>query len=350
MRKGLTVPLTTHPISSGLTDTLSRPLHDLRISVTDRCNFRCTYCMPKEVFGRDFQFLPHRQLLTFEEITRLARIFLAHGVEKLRITGGEPLVRREVERLIAMLAPLPGLRDLTLTTNGSLLAKKAQALKDAGLQRITVSLDSLDDRVFRAMNDVDFPVERVLEGIEAARAAGLAPIKVNMVVKHGTNEESIVPMARWFHGTGNILRFIEYMDVGTTNGWRLEDVVPAAEIVRRIDAVLPLEPIGANYPGEVAARYRYLDGGGEIGVISSVTQPFCGACTRARLSSEGMLYTCLFGTQGHDFRALLRDGASDDEIAALLTRVWRSRADRYSEIRTRATIPLRKVEMSHIGG
>ncbi|HVC79707.1 MAG TPA: GTP 3',8-cyclase MoaA, partial [Chloroflexota bacterium] len=264
-------------------DQRGRPLRDLRISVTDRCNFRCTYCMPKEVFGRDFQFLPHRQLLTFEEITRLSRVFLGHGVEKIRITGGEPLVRRDVERLIADLASLPGLRDLTLTTNGSLLARKARALKEAGLKRVTVSLDSLDDRVFKAMNDVDFPVERVLEGIAAAAAAGLTPIKVNMVVKRGVNDDSIVPMARHFHGTGHILRFIEYMDVGATNGWRLEDVVAAAEISDRINAVLPLEPVAANYRGEVATRFRYQDGGGEIGIIASVTQPFCGACTRARL-------------------------------------------------------------------
>ncbi|MGH2390030.1 MAG: GTP 3',8-cyclase MoaA [Chloroflexota bacterium] len=331
-------------------DRRGRALHDLRISVTDRCNFRCTYCMPKEVFGRDFQFLPHRQLLNFEEITRLARIFIDHGVEKIRITGGEPLVRRDVERLISMLAPLPGLRDLTLTTNGSLLARKARALKDAGLRRVTVSLDSLEDRVFKAMNDVDFPVDRVLEGIEAAARADLTPIKINMVVKRGVNDGGIEPMARYFHGTGHILRFIEYMDVGNSNGWRLEDVVPAAEIVRRIDAVLPLEPVAANYRGEVATRYRYRDGGGEIGIISSVTQPFCGACTRARLSAEGVLYTCLFAGTGHDFRAPLREGASDDQIAAQLRGLWTARTDRYSELRTRATASAPKVEMSHIGG
>ena len=331
-------------------DQRGRPLRDLRISVTDRCNFRCTYCMPKEVFGRDFQFLPHRQLLTFEEITRLSRVFLDHGVEKVRITGGEPLVRRDVERLIADLASLPGLRDLTLTTNGSLLARKARALKEAGLKRVTVSLDSLDDRVFKAMNDVDFPVERVLEGIAAAAAAGLTPIKVNMVVKRGVNDDSIVPMARHFHGTGHILRFIEYMDVGATNGWRLEDVVAAAEISDRINAVLPLEPVAANYRGEVATRFRYQDGGGEIGIIASVTQPFCGACTRARLSAEGVLYTCLFANRGHDFRALLRGGATDAELAAELRGVWSARADRYSEIRTSATAASPKVEMSHIGG
>jgi len=337
-----------HPVKP--LDRRGRALHDLRISVTDRCNFRCTYCMPKEVFGRDFQFLPHRQLLSFEEITRLARIFIAHGVEKIRITGGEPLVRRDVEQLIAMLAPLPGLRDLTLTTNGSLLARKAGALKDAGLRRVTVSLDSLDDRTFKAMNDVNFPVDRVLEGIAAAAEVGLMPIKINMVVKRGVNDGGIESMARYFHGTGQILRFIEYMDVGNSNGWRLEDVVPAAEIVRRIDAVLPLEPVAANYRGEVATRYRYRDGGGEIGIISSVTQPFCGACTRARLSAEGVLYTCLFAGTGYDFRAPLRDGASDEQIADQLRGVWTARADRYSELRTRATSPAPKVEMSHIGG
>lgn len=333
-----------------VTDTFNRPLRDLRISVTDRCNFRCTYCMPKEVFGRDFQFMPSSELLTFEEITRLARIFIVNGAEKIRITGGEPLVRRNVERLVEMLAPLDGLRDLTLTTNGSLLAKKAQALKDAGLRRITVSLDSLDDAVFKAMNDVDFPVEQVLEGIEAAHAVGLSPIKINMVVKRGMNDHSVLGMARHFHGTGHILRFIEYMDVGSTNGWRLDDVVGGAEIVEAINAAMPLEPIDPNYRGEVAQRYRYKDGGGEIGVITSVTQPFCGGCTRARLSSEGLLYTCLFGVKGHDFRALLRGGKSDEEISEFVRKVWRQRSDRYSEIRTAETGHLPKVEMSHIGG
>ncbi|MDQ6693062.1 MAG: GTP 3',8-cyclase MoaA, partial [Chloroflexota bacterium] len=289
-----------------VTDKFNRPLRDLRISVTDRCNFRCTYCMPKEVFGRDFQFLPSGQLLTFEEITRLARIFIDNGVEKIRLTGGEPLVRRDLERLVEMLTRLDGLKDLTLTTNGSLLARKAKSLHDAGLRRVTVSLDSLDNNVFKAMNDVDFPVERVLEGIEAAKEAGLLPIKVNMVVKRGMNESSVGQMAGYFHGTGIILRFIEFMDVGVTNGWRLDDVVTASEIVSMVDAVLPVEPVDANYPGEVARRYRYRDGGGEIGVISSVTQPFCGNCTRARLSSEGLLYTCLFGSAGVDLRAMLR--------------------------------------------
>jgi GTP 3',8-cyclase len=333
-----------------IADTLNRPLRDLRISVTDRCNFRCVYCMPKEVFGRDFQFLPSAQLLTFEEITRLTRIFVDHGVEKIRLTGGEPLVRRDLEKLIAMLSQLDGVRDLTLTTNGSLLVKKAQALRDAGLQRITVSLDSLDNTVFQAMNDVNFPVERVLAGIEAAQAAGLAPIKINMVVKRGMNDHSVVEMARYFHGTGHILRFIEYMDVGSTNGWQMDDMVSAAEIVRLIDAELPIDPVEANYRGEVAQRWRYKDGGCEIGIIASVTQPFCGACTRARLSSEGLLYTSLFGRTGTDFRALLRGGQSDEEIAAVVRQVWRTRADRYSEIRTQATARLPKVEMSHIGG
>ena len=331
-------------------DRLERPLHDLRVSVTDRCNFRCVYCMPREVFGRDFQFLERQELLSFEEIERLARLFLGLGVEKIRLTGGEPLVRRHLERLVAMLAPLPGLRDLTLTTNGSLLAKQASALADAGLHRVTVSLDSLDEAVFRRMNDADFPVARVLDGIEAAERAGLAPIKVNMVVRRGLNEDSVLPMARYFRERGAILRFIEYMDVGTTNGWRLDDVVPAADIVAAIDAELPLEPIPPNYPGEVATRWRYRDGGGEIGVISSVSQPFCGACTRARLSAEGLLYTCLFGVRGHDLRGPLRAGADDATLVGLISGVWQRRADRYSELRSAATARLPKVEMSHIGG
>src|SRR5213592_804482 len=276
-------------------DTLGRPLRDLRISVTDRCNFRCVYCMPSEVFGRDYRFMDRKELLTFEEIERVARAFVAHGVEKIRITGGEPLVRRDLERLVERLATIDGL-DLTLTTNGSLLALKAQALADAGLRRVTVSLDSLDDATFKQMNDSDFPVAKVLAGIEAARAAGLAPIKINMVTKRGVNESSIVPMARYFKGTGMTLRFIEFMDVGSTNGWRLDDVVPAREVVAMIDREMPLEPVQAGYRGEVAARYRYKDGGGEIGVISSVTQPFCADCTRARLSADGALYTCLFAT------------------------------------------------------
>ena len=329
-----------------IADTLGRPVRDLRISVTDRCNFRCVYCMPKEVYGRDYRFLERRELLTFEEIARLARAFAAHGVEKVRLTGGEPLIRRELERLVAMLAEIPGL-DLTLTTNGSLLPQKAQALADAGLRRVTVSLDSLDDDVFRAMNDVDAPVERVLAGIEAAAAAGLAPVKVNMVVKRGVNQASVLPMARYFRGSGHILRFIEYMDVGHTNGWRLDEVVPAAEIVSAIDAEFPLEP---NYSGEVARRYRYADGAGEIGVIASVTQPFCGACTRARLSAEGRLYTCLFAMKGHDLRAVIRRGASDAELAETIAQVWRARGDRYSELRSQETASLPKVEMSYIGG
>jgi GTP 3',8-cyclase len=335
---------------AAVTDRFDRPLRDLRVSVTDRCNFRCTYCMPKEIFGRDFQFLPAADLLSYEEITRLARIFIGHGVEKIRLTGGEPLVRRDLPRLVGQLAGLEGLRDLTLTTNGSLLARLAPDLRAAGLRRVTVSLDALDNAVFRAMNDVNFPVERVLEGIAAARAAGLGPIKVNMVVKRGVNDQCVVDMARHFHGTGIIVRFIEFMDVGTTNGWRLDDVVPGAEIVRMIGAALPLEPAEPNYRGEVAARYRYTDGGGEIGVITSVTQPFCGDCTRARLSSEGKLYTCLFAADGHDLRALLRGGATDAELAAVVGRVWGARADRYSELRTDATVGARKVEMSHIGG
>jgi cyclic pyranopterin phosphate synthase len=329
-------------------DTLGRALRDLRISVTDRCNFRCVYCMPKEVFGRDYRFLDRRELLTFEEIERLARAFVSHGVEKVRITGGEPLVRRDVERLVEKLAAIDDL-DLTLTTNGSLLPQKAVALREAGLRRVTVSLDSLDDTVFTAMNDVDFPVQRVLEGIDAAAEAGL-PVKVNMVVKRGVNEDSIVPMARLFRERGHILRFIEYMDVGHSNGWRLDDVVPAADIVATVDAEFPLEPIEPNYRGEVARRWRYRDGSGEIGVIASVTQPFCGDCTRARLSAEGRLYTCLFGVRGYDLRAVLRGGASDGELSSEIGRIWGRRADRYSELRSENTADLAKVEMSYIGG
>ena len=332
-----------------VSDTLGRPVRDLRVSVTDRCNFRCVYCMPKEVFGRDHQFLEREQLLTFEEIARLAGIFKTVGVEKIRLTGGEPLVRRDLERLVAMLAQIPDL-DLTLTTNGSLLAKKASALKEAGLQRVTVSLDSLDNVVFESMNDVGFPVERVLEGIQAAAAAGLKPIKVNMVVKRGVNEQSVLPMARFFRAEGHILRFIEYMDVGHSNGWRLSDVVPAAEIVRQIDSDMPLEQMEPNYRGEVANRWRYRDGGGEVGVIASVTHPFCHDCTRARLSAEGSLYTCLFATKGHDLRALLRSGASDAQISERIQSIWRIRDDRYSEIRSANTPDLPKIEMSYIGG
>jgi cyclic pyranopterin phosphate synthase len=331
------------------TDSLGRGLRDLRLSVTDRCNFRCVYCMPKEIFGHDFQFLERRELLSFEETVRLARIFVSLGVEKLRITGGEPLLRRELETLISQLAEIEGVRDLALTTNGALLARKAGTLRAAGLRRVTVSLDSLDDTVFQAMNDVGFPVARVLEGIEAAADAGL-PVKVNMVVKRGVNDDHVLPMARFFRSSGHTLRLIEYMDVGTTNGWRLDDVVPAAEIVQAIDAEWPLEPLEPNYPGEVANRYRYRDGAGEIGLIASVTQPFCRGCTRARLSADGKLYTCLFAAHGHDLRALLRAGAPDAEIHARLASIWTRRGDRYSEVRTAATPPRPKVEMSHIGG
>jgi cyclic pyranopterin phosphate synthase len=330
-------------------DTFKRPLRDLRVSVTDRCNFRCVYCMPKEVFGKDFQFLPRGEILSFEEIERLVRVFVGLGVQKVRLTGGEPLVRRHIERLVEMLAKVSDL-DLTLTTNGSLLAGKAQALRDAGLKRVTVSLDSLDDEVFRSMNDVDFPVARVLEGMDAAEAAGLAPIKVNMVVKRGLNEQSILPMARHFRGTGRILRFIEYMDVGSSNGWRLNDVVSAREIVATIDRELPLEPVEKNYPGEVAERWRYRDGSGEIGVIASVTQAFCADCTRARLSADGSLYTCLFATQGHDLRGLVRSDATDAQIADSIAAIWTARDDRYSELRSEETAGLKKIEMSFIGG
>jgi cyclic pyranopterin phosphate synthase len=330
-------------------DTLGRALRDLRISVTDRCNFRCVYCMPKDVFGPDYEFLSRGDLLTFEEIARLARAFARHGVEKIRLTGGEPLLRRNLERLIEMLAEIPGV-DLTLTTNGSLLARKARALKAAGLTRVTVSLDSLDDRVFRAMNDADYPVADVLAGIDAATDAGLAPVKINMVVKRGMNDASVLPMARHFKGSGHIVRFIEFMDVGTTNGWRMDEVVPSAEIVRRIGAEMALEPVDPNYAGEVAERWRYKDGGGEIGVISSVTQAFCRTCTRARLSTEGMLYTCLFAGSGYDLRSMLRGGASDEAISSAIAGIWRARADRYSEIRTADTARSRKIEMSYIGG
>jgi cyclic pyranopterin phosphate synthase len=332
-----------------LIDTLNRPLRDLRISVTDRCNFRCVYCMPKEIFGTDYKFLHRDQVLTFEEITRLTKIFVAHGVKKIRLTGGEPLVRKDLPDLIAMLAAIPNL-DLTMTTNGSLLPKFAQALKDAGLKRVTVSLDSLDNAIFKSMNDVDFPVEKVIEGMDAAAAVGLGPIKVNMVVKRGVNENSILPMARFFREKGYILRFIEYMDVGHSNGWRMDEVVPSAEIVKMINAEMPLESADPNYPGEVAGRWRYKDGKGEIGMISSVTQAFCRDCNRARITAEGQLYTCLFAVKGHDFRALLRDGTSDDAISQEIARVWNKRTDRYSEIRSENTTALPKVEMSHIGG
>ena len=332
-----------------LTDTLNRPLRDLRISVTDRCNFRCVYCMPKEIYGKGYQFLQKDQLLTFAELGRLAAIFAGLGTQKIRLTGGEPLMRRGLDGLVGILAAIPDV-DLTLTTNGALLKEQAPALAAAGLKRVTVSLDSLDDAVFKCMNDVDFPVARVLEGIDAAVAAGLEPVKINMVVRRGLNEQSILPMARYFREKGLILRFIEYMDVGHTNGWRLEDVVSAREIVRTIDAELPLLAAEANYTGEVAGRWRYADGSGEIGVIASVTQPFCADCTRARLSADGGLYTCLFATTGRDLRALLRAGASDDDIREAISASWVDRADRYSEQRSGETAGLQKIEMSFIGG
>ena len=329
-------------------DTLGRPARDLRISVTDRCNFRCLYCMPREVYGRDYAFLPRSALLSFEEITRVAGAFHGLGVRKLRLTGGEPLLRRELERLVAMLAALPD-AEVTMTTNGALLARKAQLLADAGLARVTVSLDSVDEDVFRAMNDVDVPLADVLEGIDAAAAAGLS-VKVNTVVKRGLNDDGIVDLAARFRGTGHVLRFIEFMDVGSTNGWRLDDVVPAAEIVARIGDVFPLEPLDPNYRGETARRGRSADGSGSIGVIASVTEPFCGDCTRARLSADGKLYTCLFATAGRDLRPLLRGDASDGELLAHLSHAWRRRDDRYSELRTAETAALPKVEMSYIGG
>ena len=360
----------TVPTSGGspvgrLVDTRGRPLRDLRISVTDRCNFRCTYCMPKEVFDKDYPYLAQGALLRFEEITRLARLFMAHGVQKIRLTGGEPLLRKNLETLVSQLAQLRTVDgappDLTLTTNGSLLRRKAQALKDAGLNRVTVSLDGLDDAVFRRMNDVDFPVADVLDGIEAAHAAGLSQIKVNMVVKRGTNDHEIVPMARHFRGTGTTLRFIEYMDVGATNGWRMDEVVPSAELIERLRAELPLVPLGASSVGETAERWGYADAFGqhdptlgEVGVISSVTQAFCHDCNRARLSTEGQLYLCLFATQGYDLRTLLRNGASDEAITSAIAPIWQQRDDRYSELRSTLppdTMPgARRVEMSYIGG
>jgi cyclic pyranopterin phosphate synthase len=356
------------PATGLLSDQLGRPLHDLRISVTDRCNFRCSYCMPKEVFDKDYPYLPHASLLSFEEITRLARQFVAHGVRKIRLTGGEPLLRKNLEVLVGQLAALRTVDgeplDITLTTNGSLLLRKAKALKAAGLQRVTVSLDGLDDAVFRSMNDVDFPVTDVLRGIEAARESGLGPIKVNMVVKRGTNDHEILPMARHFKGTGIVLRFIEYMDVGATNGWRMDEVMPSSQVIELINAELPLVPLQATAPGETAQRWAYADDSGEVGVISSVTKAFCGDCNRARLSTEGKLYLCLFASQGYDLRALLRsqgtdgtDGAScssDEEIASAIGHIWQGRGDRYSELR--ATMApdtgggARRVEMSYIGG
>ena len=356
--RAVAVPSQPIPASGLLGDSLGRPLRDLRISVTDRCNFRCSYCMPKEIFDKDYQYLPHSALLTFEEITRVAQQFVAHGVQKIRLTGGEPLLRKNLEILIAQLAALRTAEgqplDLTLTTNGSLLTRKAQALKDAGLQRVTVSLDGLDDATFRAMNDVDFPVADVLAGIEAAQRVGLGPIKVNMVVKRGTNDDQILAMARHFKGTGIVLRFIEYMDVGATNGWRMDEVLPSAEVVARLNAELPLVPLSPAAPGETAERWGYADGSGEIGVISSVTQAFCRDCNRARLSTEGQLYLCLFATHGHDLRPLIRGGASDEELASAIAAIWQQRDDRYSELR--ASLPPdqgsggRRVEMSYIGG
>ncbi len=352
------VPAVAVPATGRLHDSLARPLRDLRISVTDRCNFRCGYCMPKEVFGKDYPYLPHADLLTFEEIARLARLFVAHGVRKIRLTGGEPLLRKNIEVLVAQLAALRSPEgapvELALTTNGSLLARKARALRQAGLQRVTVSLDGLDDTVFRRMNDVDFPVADVLAGIEAAREAGLGPVKVNMVVQRGTNDHEIVPMARHFRGTGVVLRFIEYMDVGATNGWRMDQVLPSADVVQRLHAVWPLRALEPAAPGETAERWAYEDGAGEVGVISSVTQAFCGSCNRARLSTEGRMYLCLFATQGHDLRALLRGGASDVELASAIGHVWQQRTDRYSQLRGQLPPDAggagRRVEMSYIGG
>jgi len=348
------VPESPQVPTGSLVDARRRPLHDLRISVTDRCNFRCSYCMPKSVFDRDYAFLPQSSLLRFEEIERIVKVFIAHGIEKVRLTGGEPLLRKDLEKLIERLALLTTVKarplDLTLTTNGSLLTRKAASLRDAGLQRITVSLDALDDDVFRAMNDVDFPVSDVLDGIDAAARAGFDAIKVNMVVKRGVNDHQIVPMARHFRGSGHVLRFIEFMDVGASNGWRLDDVIPSRDVVAAIHAVHPLEPIAAQYGGEVAERWRYLDGSGEIGVISSVTQPFCADCSRARLSTEGRLYTCLFAASGHDLRGLLRGGASDVQLAGAIAHLWQIRDDRYSEIRSSQTLGQHKIEMSYIGG
>ncbi len=338
------------PAPAAVLDTLGRPMHDLRISVTDRCNFRCVYCMPKEVFGSDHVFLPRAEILDFEEIERVVRAVVPLGVRKVRLTGGEPLVRRNLETLVAMLAPIPGIGDLTLTTNASLLGPKAGALAGAGLQRVTVSLDALDDATFMRMNDVRFPVARVLDGIAAAEAAGLGPIKVNAVIRRNVNEHAIHDLAEHFRGSGVVVRFIEYMDVGHTNGWRLDDVVPAAEIAERINARWPLDPVDPDYRGEVAQRYRYRDGAGEVGIISSVTQPFCGDCTRARLSADGHLYTCLFATTGHDLRGILRGGADDELLQDAIRAIWSGRDDRYSELRSLETVELPKVEMSFIGG
>ena len=331
-------------------DTLGRPLHDLRISVTDRCNFRCVYCMPRAVFGPDHAFLPRAELLSFEEITRLVGLFTQLGVRKVRLTGGEPLVRRDLPSLVRDLAAIPAVEDLTLTTNGVLLPQHATALKDAGLHRVTISLDADDDETFTRMNDSRVPVATVLRGLDAAEAAGLGPIKLNMVVKRGWNEHAILPMARRFRGSGRILRFIEYMDVGHSNGWRLDEVVTADQILSTVASEFPLEPMPPTKPGEVAERYRYLDGAGEIGIIASVSRPFCGTCDRARLSADGQLYTCLFATRGHDLRSLLRGGTADPELLAAIRGIWETREDRYSELRSLETVDLPKVEMSYIGG
>ncbi|MDB5882443.1 MAG: moaA [Ramlibacter sp.] len=362
---GARLPAGAVPATGLLADTLGRPLRDLRISVTDRCNFRCSYCMPKEVFDKNYPYLPHAALLTFEEIARVARQFIAHGVRKIRLTGGEPLLRKNIEALIEQLAVLKTVDgaplDLTLTTNGSLLARKAKSLKAAGLQRVTVSLDGLDDAVFRQMNDVDFPVAEVLEGIQAAKDAGLGPIKINMVVKRGTNEHEILPMARHFKGSGTVLRFIEYMDVGATNGWRMDEVLPSAEVVKLVGAELPLVQLEPSAAGETAERWGYADANGqhdaaagEIGVISSVTQAFCGDCNRARLSTEGQVYLCLFANRGHDLRSLVRGGATDEELASAIGHIWQGRADRYSQLRSSMPADsgsaMRRVEMSYIGG
>lgn len=332
-----------------LSDQLGRPLRDLRISVTDRCNFRCGYCMPKDRFGREHLFLSHDDVLRYEEIVRVAHLFARLGIRKIRLTGGEPLMRKHLDRLIAMLAEIPGI-ELTLTTNGAVLGRHAAALRAAGLHRLTVSLDALDDATFRAMNGVDFPVADVLAGIDTATAAGFTQIKVNMVVKRGTNDHQILPMARHFHGSGHILRFIEYMDVGTRNGWKMDEVLPARDILTRIGEEFPLDPLDRAYAGEVAQRWRYRDGTGEVGVISSVTHAFCRDCTRLRLSPEGKLYTCLFASQGHDLRTLLRNGSSDAEIHGWIKRIWQAREDRYSELRGPTGSPDQKIEMSYIGG
>ena len=332
-------------------DQFNRPFKDLRISVTDRCNFRCTYCMPAEIYGERYEFLPKAQLLTFEEITRLTKVMVRLGAVKVRLTGGEPLVRNDLEKLVGMLSVVDGVHDLTLTTNAYLLPQKARILKDAGLQRITVSLDTLDDEIFKRMNGRGFSTSKVLEGIDAAERAELSPIKINSVVQRGVNDHTLVELARYFKDRGHIVRFIEYMDVGNRNGWKLDQVIPAEEIVALIDAEMPLEPIQSNYPGEVALRYRYRDGSGEIGIIASVTNPFCGDCTRLRLSPEGLIYTCLFASLGTDLRGPMRAGATDDELETIISRTWGVRTDRYSEERASMTEPApAKVEMYHIGG